>query len=151
MNRLLIAYNMNWFECKISYDKMQETGAIKKVTESYLVEALSFTEAEAQIVEEMKPYISGGFDVTGIKQQRFAECFFNESGDRYYKIKVLFITLDEKSGTEKMTASQILTQASDIKAAIAILERGMKGTLADYVIYSISETLIMDVFITPAF
>ena len=142
---------MNWFECKISYDKMQETGAIKKVTESYLVEALSFTEAEAQIVEEMKPYISGGFDVTGIKQQRFAECFFNESGDRYYKIKVLFITLDEKSGTEKMTASQILTQASDIKAAIAILERGMKGTLADYVIYSISETLIMDVFITPAF
>jgi hypothetical protein len=125
---------------------MMENGLQKKVTEPYLVDALSFTEAEARIIEEMKPFISGEFVVVDIKRARIAELFFNESGDRYYKFKVFFITLDETSGAEKKTAAQMLTQASDIKEAIAVLENGMKGTLADYVIASVSETLIMDVF-----
>jgi hypothetical protein len=125
---------------------MMENGILKKVTEPYLVDALSFTEAEARIIEEMKPFISGEFVVTDIKRARIAELFFNESGDRYYKFKVFFITLDETSGTEKKTAAQMLAQASDIKEAIAVLENGMKGTLADYAIASVTETLIMDVF-----
>ena len=125
---------------------MMENGIQKKVTEPYLVDALSFTEAEARIIEEMKPFISGEFIVADIKRARIAELFFNESGDRYYKIKVFFVTLDEKNGAEKKTAVQMLAQASDIKDAIAVLESGMKGTLADYTIASVSETLIMDVF-----
>jgi len=137
---------MNWFECKISHEKMMENGMQKKVTEPYLVDALSFTEAEARIIEEMKPYVSGELIVVDIKRARIAELFFNENGDRYYKVKVFFISLDETSGTEKKTAAQILVQASDIKEAIAVLENGMKGMLADYVIASISETQIMDVF-----
>jgi hypothetical protein len=137
---------MNWFECKISYEKMMENGVQKKVTEPYLVDALSFTEAEARIIEEIKPYISGEFLVADIKRARLTELFFNENGDRYYKIKVFFITLDEKSGAEKKTALQILAQASDIKEAITVLEEGMKGSTSDYVIASISETMIMDVF-----
>jgi len=137
---------MNWFECKISYEKMMENGVQKKVTEPYLVDALSFTEAEARIIEEMKPYVSGEFIVTDIKRARIAELFFNENGDRYYKVKVFFITLDEVSGAEKKTAAQMMVQASDIKEAIAVLENGMKGTLADYAIASISETPVMDVF-----
>jgi len=137
---------MNWFECKISYEKMMENGVPKKVTEPYLVDALSFTEAEARIIEEMKPYVSGEFVVADIKRARIAELFFNESGDRYYRFKVFFITLDEASGSEKKTAAQMLAQASDIKDAIAVLENGMKGTLADYAIASVSETQIMDVF-----
>jgi small-conductance mechanosensitive channel len=137
---------MNWFECKVSYEKMMENGIQKRVTEPYLVDALSFTEAEARIIEEMKPYISGEFIVTDIKRAKIAELFFNENGDKYYKIKVFFITLDEKSGTEKKTASQMLAQASDLKEAIEVLEKGMKGTLADYTIASVTETLIMDVF-----
>lgn len=56
-----------WFECKVRYDKTQENGTIKKVTEPYLVDALSFTEAEARIIEELTPYISGEFEVAGIK------------------------------------------------------------------------------------
>jgi small-conductance mechanosensitive channel len=123
-----------------------ENGMQKKVTEPYLVDALSFTEAEARIIEEMKPYISGEFTVSGIKRVRLAELFFNENGDRYYKIKVFFITLDEKSGAEKKTAVQMLAQASNLKDAIAVLEEGMKGSLADYTIASVTETLIMDVF-----
>jgi len=137
---------MNWFECKVSYEKMMENGVLKKVTEPYLVDALSFTEAEARIIEEMKPFITGEFIVADIKRARIAELFFNESGDRYYKFKVFFITLDETSGAEKRTATQMLAQASDIKEAIAVLESGMKGTLADYAIASVSETQIMDVF-----
>jgi len=137
---------MNWFECKVSYEKMMENGVQKKVTEPYLVDALSFTEAEARIIEEMKPYVSGEFTVADIKRARIAELFFNENGDRYYRFKVFFITLDEVSGAEKKTAVQMLAQASDIKEAIAVLENGMKGTLADYAIASVSETQLVDVF-----
>jgi hypothetical protein len=137
---------MNWFECKVSYEKMMENGVQKKVTEPYLVDALSFTEAEARIIEEIKPYISGDFLIADIKRARLAELFFNENGDRYYRVKVFFITLDEKSGAEKKTAVQMLAQASNLKDAITVLEEGMKGTMADYTIASISETMIMDVF-----
>lgn len=136
----------NWFECKVSYEKMLENGMQKKVTEPYLVDALSFTEAEARIIEEIRPFITGEFTVTDIKRARLSELFFNENGDRFYKIKVYFITLDEKSGAEKKTAAQMLAQATTLKEAIAVLEDGMKGTLADYTIASVTETQLMDVF-----
>ena len=136
----------NWFECKVSYEKMLENGMQKKVTEPYLVDALSFTEAEARIIEEIRPYITGEFTITDIKRARISELFFNENGDRFYKIKIYFITLDEKSGAEKKTAAQMLAQASTLKEAINVLEDGMKGTLADYTIASIAETQLMDVF-----
>ena len=134
----------NWFECKVSYEKMLENGMQKKVTEPYLVDALSFTEAEARIIEEIRPFITGEFTVTDIKRARLSELFFNENGDRFYKIKVYFITLDEKSGAEKKTAAQMLAQATTLKEAIAVLEDGMKGTLADYTIASVTETQLMD-------
>lgn len=137
---------MNWFECKISYEKMMENGVQKRVTEPYLVDALSFTEAEARIIEEMKPYISGEFMVADIKRARIAELFTNENGDRYYRFRVVFVSLDEKSGVEKKTTVAMLAQASDLKEAIAVLEEGMKGTMADYVLVSVTETMIMDVF-----
>ena len=136
----------NWFECKVSYDKAGEGGMVKKVTEPYLVDALSFTEAEARIIEEIRPYISGDFTVAGIKRVRLTELFFNASGDRYFRIKVFFISLDEKSGTEKKTASQMLAQASTVREAIDVVEEGMKGTLLDYVIASVTETPLIDVF-----
>lgn len=136
----------NWFECKISYDKIMENGMQKKVTEPYLVDALSFTEAEARIIEEIRPFISGEFTVTDVKRARLAELFFNENGDRFYKVKVYFITLDEKTAAEKKISAQMLVQASSLKEAIAVLEEGMEGSMADYVIASVSETMIMDVF-----
>lgn len=136
----------NWFECKVSYEKVLENGMQKKVTEPYLVDALSFTEAEARIIEEIKPYISGEFTITDIKRAKLSELFFNDNGDRFFKAKVMFITLDEKSGTEKKTAAQMLAQASDLKEALKVVEKGMEGTLADYAIASLSETTIMDVF-----
>lgn len=136
----------NWFLCKVSYEKILENGMQKKVTEPYLVDALSFTEAEARIIEEMIPFITGGFTVSAVGRAKLSEVFFNEDGDRYYKAKIYFITLDEKSGIEKKTAAQMLVQASNLKEAITVLEEGMKGTLADYIIASIAETQIMDVY-----
>ena len=136
----------NWFLCKVSYEKILENGMQKKVTEPYLVDALSFTEAEARIIEEMSPFITGEFTVSAVGRAKLSEVFFNEDGDRYYKAKIYFITLDEKSGIEKKTAAQMLVQASNLKEAITVLEEGMKGTLADYTIASIAETQIMDVY-----
>ncbi|MDR1330814.1 MAG: DUF4494 domain-containing protein [Tannerella sp.] len=136
----------NWFECKINYEKVAEDGVQKKVSEPYLVDALSFTEAEARIIEEMRPYISGEFTVMDIKRARYAETFLNDSGDRFYKVKINLLTLDEKSGAEKKTAVQMLAQASTLQDAISVIDNGMKGTLADYVIASVIETALIDIF-----
>jgi len=136
----------NWFECKVRYDKIQENGAVKKVNEPYLVDALSFTEAEARIIEEQTPYISGDFSVSAVKRTKISEIFWNEGGDRWYLVKVAFITIDERSGAEKRSTTLILVQASNFKEALDNFVEGMKGTMADYEIVSIAETPLMDVY-----
>ena len=137
-----------WFECKIRYEKTMENGMQKKVTEPYLVDALSFTEAEARIIEEMTPFITGEFTVSDIKRANYSELFPSdeESADRWFKCKLIFITLDEKSGAEKKTSTQVLVQAADLRDAVKKLDEGMKGTMADYQIGMVSETPIVDVF-----
>lgn len=135
-----------WFECKVRYDKLQDNGSVKKVNEPYLVDALTFTEAENRIIEELTPCISGEFTISAVKKTRISEIFFNETGDRYYMTKVNFITLDEKSGAEKKVASFILVQASDFDEALKNFKKGMEGTMSDYETISITETMIMDVF-----
>lgn len=140
--------NNEWFECKVRYDKTMETGLLKKVTETYIVEALSFTEAERRFIEEMRPLISGEFIVTDIKRAKLTELFesIDAAADRWFKAKVAYITLDEVSGAEKRTNQTMLVQATDFRAAVKELDKGMEGTLGDWVIVSITETNIMDVF-----
>lgn len=137
-----------WFECKVRYEKTLENGLLKKVTESYLVDALSFTEAERRFLEEIEPFMSGEFQVTDIKRAKLSELFecHEDSADRWFKAKVAFITLDEKSGAEKKTSQIMLVQACDLRDAVKRLDKGMEGTLADYEISSMAETPIMDVF-----
>ena len=86
----------NWFECKIKYEKTAEEGKIVRVNEAYLIDALSFTEAEARIIEEMRPFISGEFKVANIRRAKINEMFFNENGDKWYRAKVMFVSLDEE-------------------------------------------------------
>lgn len=137
-----------WFECKVRYDKMQDNGAVKKVTEPYLVDALTFTDAETRVVEELRPYISGEYSVSAEKKTKISEIFFDSSdyADKYWMVKVAFITLDEKSGREKKTSTFILVQAGDFDQAVESFKDGMKGTMSDWRIESVSETLLMDVF-----
>jgi hypothetical protein len=136
----------NWFECKIKYEKTAEEGKIVKVNENYLIDALSFTEAEARIIEEMRPFISGEFTVANIRRAKINEMFFNENGDKWYRAKVNFVTLDEEKGVERRTAVAMLIQATEIKEALNGLTEGMKGSMADYEVAAITETTIMDVF-----
>ena len=135
-----------WFECKVRYDKLMENGMQKKVNEPYMVDALSFTEAEARIIEEVTPFISGDFSVSAVKRTNISEIFWDDSADKWYHVKVNFITIDEKSAVEKKTTSHILVAATDFKGALNNFMEGMKGTMADFEIASIAETTIMDVY-----
>lgn len=134
-----------YIETKIRYDKTQDNGAIKKVTESYLVDALSFTEAEARIIEEMTPFISGDFSVSAIKKTNISELFKGD-GDRWYMVKINLITINEQTREEKKKSSYILVQAFTFRDALNKFEDGMRGTVLDYEIASISETAYMDIF-----
>ncbi len=136
----------NWFECKPQFDKMMENGSLKKVTEPYLVDALSFTEAESRIIDELTPFVSGGLEIKAVKKTRIGEIFWDDSADKWYLVKVAFITIDEKTAAEKKTVSQILVAGSDFKGAYDNCMEGMKGTMADFDIVSIAETQIMDVY-----
>lgn len=137
-----------WFEVSIKYEKIAENGKQNKVTEKFLVDALSYTECEARVIEEMTPFISGEFTVSDIKRANYSELFPSdeESADRWFKCKLIFITLDEKSGAEKKTSTQVLVQAADLRDAVKKLDEGMKGTMADYQIGMVSETPLMDVY-----
>ena len=135
-----------WFESTIKYEKTAEEGKIVKVSEKYLVDALSFTEAEARMNEEMKPFISGEFRVVGLVPKKINEMFYSENGDKWFRAKVNFISLDEEKGIEKKIASYMMVQANDIKEARENLVDGMKDSMADYECESITETKIIDVF-----
>lgn len=135
-----------WIEVKVRYEKMLKNGLIKTVTEPYLVDALSCTEAEARVTEELRPFISGEFRISSVVTTKIAEIFWNANGDKFYKVKVNFITIDEKTETEKKIVSHILVQASSFKEAYDNFIDGMKNTMADYEIEAISETKLVDVF-----
>jgi len=138
----------DWFETKIRYEKTMEDGLQKKVTEQYTVDALSFTEAESAIIEEMSSYISGEFEVADIKKAAYKEIFFSDAGgdDRWFKAKLQFITIDEKTQKEKRSNVFYLVQAATLHGAIKYIEEVMGTTMIDYVIANITETQIMDVF-----
>lgn len=135
-----------WIEVRARYDKMMENGSVKKVTEPYLADALSCTEAEARVTEELQPFISGDFRISSVVTTKIAEIFWDETGDKFYKVKINFITLDEKTATEKKTASYILVQASSFKEAYDNFIDGMRGTMADYEIEAITETKLVEVY-----
>lgn len=136
------------FISTVRYNKTMQNGLIKTVNEQYLIDALSFTEAEARTIEELTPFLSGEFTIPQIVIPRINELFLttDSDADRYYKVKVSFITIDEKSLIEKKTNSIILVQASDFKNAYDRFIEGMKGTMADYEIVSIVETQILDYY-----
>ena len=137
-----------WFECKVKYDKTMEDGLIKSTNETYLVDALSFTEAEKRFIEEIEPFMAGELVVSDIRRARLSEVMESEdlTDDKWFKARVAYITIDEKKGTEKRTVQSILIQAKDFRTALKNLDQGMHGTLGDWVIVSITETKIMDIF-----
>jgi hypothetical protein len=132
----------------MKYEKVQENGMQKKVTEQYVVDALSFSEAEARIMEEMASYISGEFEVANINPAPFNEIFFtdDETADKWYKAKLQFITIDEKTEKKKRSNVTYLVQAGSLEGARKNIDEVMGTTMIDYVIAGVNETPIMDVF-----
>ena len=135
-----------WFECKAKYQKTGEDGKDKMVSENYLVDAVSFTEAEKRINKELEPYISGEFFVVVIKIANFSEIIPDENGDRYFKTKVSFISVDEEKGVEKRSSTYMLVQANNVKEAYVNTEKALSDTVSDFEIPAISESNILDVF-----
>lgn len=133
-----------WIEVKVRYEKTTDTGKAVKVTDTYIVDALSCTEAEARVVEEITPFCND-FNVLSVNKTKISEVFWND-GDKFYKVKVNFITIDEKTAVERKSASYILVQANDFTEALANFNKGMRGTMADFEIESISETKIVEVY-----
>ena len=138
-----------WFECKIKYEKLMEDGLQKQVVEQYVVDALSFAEAEQRITEEMSQYISGEFEVADVKKAAYKEVFFdddNVASDRWYKAKLDFITFDERTEKEKRDRLTYLVQAANLNHAMKNVDTVMGGTMIDYDAASISDTKLVDVF-----
>ena len=137
-----------FFEVKFQYEKTNEDGMQKKVTEPYVVDALSFSEAEEKITKEMLVFVSGETEVKAITRAPYKEIFFDdrEQADKFYKTKLDFITIDERTEKEKKTTVTYLVQADSLDGAKKNIMEVMDGTMIDYVIQSIAETKIMDVF-----
>ena len=138
-----------WFECKVSYERQADSMGMKKVSESYLVDALSFTEAEERIIKEVRPFVSvGELEVVNIRRARIAELFLNEEAedDRYFRAKVNFITVDEKSGSEKKTSATMIVKSDSLPNAVTELKAQLDSQMASYEISAVTDTQILDVF-----
>ncbi|WP_024481094.1 DUF4494 domain-containing protein [Cellulophaga baltica] len=138
-----------WYECKIKYRKLDEASGMQKVaSEPFLVDAISYTEAESRITEEMAAYLSDSDDIkiTNIKVANYSEIHPFENSDRWFKSKVSLIAFDEESGKERKTNMYLLIQANDVKEAYDNTVSVMKGTMGEYSIPAITESPIMDVF-----
>ena len=137
-----------WFECNVRYEKTEDDGMPRKVTETYVVDALSFSEAESRILEEMGKYVSGELEVCDLKIAQYKEIFFadNDLADKWYKAKLAFITIDEKTDKEKKTSVFYLVNAGNINSALKNVDELMGSTMIDYQTCNLTETHIMDVF-----
>ena len=137
-----------WFETKVKYQKTMEDGSEKVVSEAYVVDALSFTEAESAIIDEMSVYVSGELKVSGIGKAGYGEIFFSdvEDDDKWYKAKLQFITIDEKSEKEKRSNVTYLVQAKSLARALRYIDEVMGKTMIDYDVIGLNETKLMDVF-----
>ncbi|GER59523.1 hypothetical protein ULMA_16310 [Patiriisocius marinus] len=138
-----------WYECKVKYRKFDQTTGVQKMkTEPFLVDAISYTEAEARITEEMSAYLtdSDEIKITNIKVANYAEIHPFENSDRWFKSRVSLIAFDEESGKERKSNQYLLVQANDVKEAFENTMEVMKDTMGEFSIPAVSESPIMDVF-----
>ncbi len=136
----------NFFECVVRYDKMNVDGMMKKVTETYCVEADTFAEAESRISDEMSAYASGEFEIRKINPASYRE-IFGDAGEKYYKAKLEFVTFDEVTGKEKKTTSSYLVCSDDFSKALSTVQQVMSGTMLDYTTALIGESKVLDVYV----
>ncbi|MDR2928297.1 MAG: DUF4494 domain-containing protein [Cytophagaceae bacterium] len=136
-----------WFECKVRYVKIDEkSGKEKKVSEPYLVDAITFTEAEGRLIKELEQMIRGDFQITNIRKANYSDVFSFDDGDRWYKCRVSYLSVDELAGKEKMVVLQMLVMANNLKEAYDNLMTSLSGMTIDFDVTAITEILLMDIF-----
>ena len=138
----------DWFEVSLRYRKISEDGREKSVTEQYVVDSISFSEAEERILKEMEQFIRGDYSVKAIKKVAYKEVFFTNDGegDKWYKARLQFIIIDENTGKEKRSNVIYLVQSSSLNAVCKSIDEIMDGSFFDYESMSVQETKILDVF-----
>lgn len=136
----------NWFECKMAYVKIDDDGRERKVSEVYLLDAVSYTDTEARIVQQIQTMVRGEFVVKKITPSNIIEVFPHESGEWWYKAKIAIVTIDEKAGKEKKINQYFLVAADDIKQALQRLDDGLSYIMIPYQVTSIALSSIVDVF-----
>lgn len=134
-----------WFQCKLKYQKELENGSLKTITEIHLVDALSFTEAEARLHQELSG-THREFDVTNVGRLRLADVFYYDDADTWFKCKVVYVSLDERSGKEKKVNNIMLVTASDVKQAYERIQVGLKTMLVPFDITDVNRTNILEIF-----
>lgn len=139
---------MKYFEVGVRYQKTTENGQNKVVTEKFLLDAVSFTEAEKRITEEMQQYTNLDMSVISEKITNISEVVTTEdaAADKFYKVKMNIITVDENSGRERKTPQVIIIQAASVDAARKRFDTYIKGWLTDVMLEAVSETKYMDYF-----
>jgi len=135
-----------WFECKVKYQKIDDNGRERNVTESYLLDAVSFTDAEARIIAELQTMVRGEFTVTDIKKSKISEVFPFEVGEWWYRATINLVTIDEEAGKEKKLRVFYLIQADDIEQSLQRLQESLSFLVVPYVTTSIAVSNIVDVF-----
>ncbi len=134
-----------WFLCKVKYQKEDENGRLKSVTEPYLVDAVSFTEAETRMYEEMGERVRGEFMITGISKSKIADVFNYEDADVWYKCKVTYFVAEE-SGKEKKITNQMIVTAHNVKEAYDRIYLSLNNMLVSFQVPEVSESSIIEVF-----
>ena len=140
--------NKKWFETIVRYDRVMESGETKKVSETYVVDAITFGEAEESIAEIANSYATSEYEIKNINPAPYSEIFFSDrdTDDKYYRVKLAFITIDERTQKEKKSKVTYLVQAGSLEQARKNTEEVMNGTMIDYEFVSVIETKILDVF-----
>lgn len=138
-----------WFVCNVKYNKEDERGNIKKITQSYLVDAVSFTEAEKRIYEELESIISGDFNITGIARSNYADVFHYDDADTWFKCKVTYQTVDEDNGKDKKVTNYMLVSANNAKQAYERIEESLSTMIVPFEIpvvqaYQLNEVFVYD-------
>ena len=149
MEQNITCKTAKFFICTVAYNKMMDDGNEKRVKEAFVVDAFTFTEAESRIIEEMQPYMSGEFEIMDISKAPFCEIFLsdNAAADRYYKVKVKFLSIDEKTCKEKISTVVYLVQADSTQTAQTNADKVLGKSMFDYTLASIIETKILDIFL----
>ena len=137
-----------WIETNVKYQKTMEDGSEKVVSELYVVDALSFTEAESAIIDEMSVYVSGEMKVNALRKASYNEVFFSDADDDdfWFKAQLQFITIDEKTEKEKRSNVRYLVQANSLARALRYIDEVMGKTMIDYDVIGLTKTHVYDVF-----